>query len=241
MKRVCLLTGAGGLLGSALCAALAGDYHIVAAYRSVPPVAPSQDAELFDPVTPHAAVTENARRVFAVRADLASQDGIDRIVELALARYDRIDVVVNAAADVESMSSTIDPRQAADWAEQLRFNAAVPVQIAATVAHAFWRSDEHGNRRHRRNVVNVSSTAGLGAAPGIGRAFYGASKAALNVLTRQMAVEYRPLGVRVNAVAPTFFPQVVATDQVITSIRRLDVGRMSGQLVVLDGDGARCG
>jgi NAD(P)-dependent dehydrogenase (short-subunit alcohol dehydrogenase family) len=234
MKRVCLVTGANGTLGSAVCSSFARDFYIVAAYRSEAPLEPSQDSELFDPLVPRAAVAENDGRVFAVRADLASDGEIDRLVELALARYDRIDLIVNAAADMSGCPLT-DPRNADAWLGQLWLNAVVPVQVAARVAHAFWRSDEAGNRRHARNVVNVSSTAGLGGAPGTNRGFYGASKAALNVLTRQMAVEYRPLGVRVNAVVPTFFPEVVATNEVVDAIRRFDEGHLSGRLMILDG------
>lgn len=57
----------------------------------------------------------------------------------------------------------------------------------------------------RRSLVNIASTAGVGASPGIGA--YGASKAALINLTAQFAVELAP-AVRVNAVAPA----VVKTD-----------------------------
>ncbi|HEX5598854.1 MAG TPA: SDR family oxidoreductase [Micromonosporaceae bacterium] len=60
-------------------------------------------------------------------------------------------------------------------------------------AYRAWM-DEHGGA-----VVNVSSVAGLKPAPGIG--FYGATKAMLNHLTQELAVELGP-DVRVNAVAP---------------------------------------
>jgi 3-oxoacyl-[acyl-carrier protein] reductase len=49
-------------------------------------------------------------------------------------------------------------------------------------------------------IVNLTST--LGAAPSAGRGLYPASKAAVVALTRQMAVEFAPRGVRVNAVGP---------------------------------------
>lgn len=68
--------------------------------------------------------------------------------------------------------------------------------------HASWMS-EHGG-----SIVNVSSIAGLRAAPGIG--FYGASKAMLLHITAELAVELGP-GVRVNAVAPAVVKTAFAT------------------------------
>ncbi len=236
MSRVCLLTGAGGLFGNAWCGALASDYSIVAAYREVPPVIPTQEATLFDPVLPDSTVTESRDPVFAVQADLSSADEIDRLVELAMARFGRIDLVLNAAADVTTTSDTTDPRQIERWTEQLVMNALVPMQVAATVVQACWHGDEQGNRAHGRNVINMSSTAGLrGNPPTRGRAIYAASKLALNSITRRMALDYARFGVRVNAVAPTNFPQSVPTERVVEVVRDIDGGTMTGKLRVLDG------
>ena len=161
-RRVALVTGAGGLVGSALCESLAPTYDVVAAYRTEPPPLTRQDARLFDPLRPGAPVTENAHPVFAVRADLTDRDDVNRLVEVAVAHAGAVDLLVNNAADVLGASSLADPRLADQWAAQLLLNALSPVALAATLAHACWRGDERGNRRRRRNVVNVSSTAGLG-------------------------------------------------------------------------------
>lgn len=58
---------------------------------------------------------------------------------------------------------------------------------------------EQWMRQHGGSVVNVTSVAGMRPAPGIG--FYGASKAMLNYLTQELAIELAPR-IRVNAVAP---------------------------------------
>ena len=240
MTRVCLITGAGGLLGSAWCRAMADRYAIVAAYHSRPPTVPTQTARLVDPVAPRRPPPEAAHRVFAVQADLTEPAEIDRLVELALARFGRVDLLVNAAADVLTSAETTDPRLAETWARQLVLNTVVPMQLAAAVAHAFWRGHEAGNRARNRNVVNVSSTAGLpGVTPTRGRAVYAASKAALNVVTRRMAADYGRFGIRVNAVAPTNFPEVLPTEDVVRSLRRLDRGGMTGRVLVLDGERKR--
>ena len=238
-RRVALVTGAGGFVGSALCAALSPTHDVIAAYRTEPPPLTRQDAWLFDPLRPTVVLTENAHPVFAVRADLSDPDDVERLVEVSVAHSGMVDLLVNNAADVTGASSLADPRLADVWGDQLLLNALSPVALAAALAQACWRGDERGNRRRRRNVVNVSSTAGLGSTPGRGRGVYGASKAALNVLTRQMAVEYGLLGVRVNAIAPTFVPQVVTLEAVVAVVREIDGSRVSGQVLRLGADGAR--
>lgn len=112
-------------------------------------------------------------------------------------------------------------------------------------------------REHGGAVVNVSSIAGIGTAPGIG--FYGASKAMLNHITQELAVELGP-DVRVNAVAPGIVKTRFATalyegkeaevtanyplkrlgvpDDVGSAVSFLlsdDAGWMTGQVVVIDG------
>ena len=118
-------------------------------------------------------------------------------------------------------------------------------------AHRAWMG-EHGG-----SVVNVSSVGGLKPAPGIG--FYGASKAMLNHITQELAVELGPK-IRVNAVAPAVVKTKFATalyegkEQEVAStypMKRLgvpeDIGSvvafllsedaawLTGQIVVIDG------
>ena len=82
MKRVCLLTGAGGILGSAFCRRFADRYHIVGVYqRRHPPVA-SQLQRFVDPLAAAAPLPENQHPIFAVQADLLVGDvvGFQRAV-----------------------------------------------------------------------------------------------------------------------------------------------------------------
>jgi len=235
-KKVCLLTGASGRLGSAFCRAFGRRYHVAAVYRSNPPC-PCQDRWLVDPLAPRAAVPENAGAVFAVQADLAEDGDLDRVVEVVLARFGRIDVLVNAAA-YSFWSPVLETEDFADhlnW--HFHVNVTVPAKLAALVAHRFWRHREGENRHWNRNLINVSSTAGLHAYPGLGQAAYGASKAALNHLTRHLADEFGPLGVRVNALAPNSFPAIVSTETAAQGIARLAEGSMNGKILVLDRDG----
>ena len=93
-----MFTGASGTLGTAFCDLYASAYHIVAVYRRKPPSLSSQSQWFLDPLDSQMVQTrENA--IFAIQADLTDERDILRIVEVALARFDRIDLLVNAAVD----------------------------------------------------------------------------------------------------------------------------------------------
>jgi NAD(P)-dependent dehydrogenase (short-subunit alcohol dehydrogenase family) len=97
---------------------------------------------------------------------------------------------------------------------------------------------DQDNRKHNRNIVNVSSLAGSRVFAGRGQGVYAASKAALNQLTRHLASEFAVFGVRVNAVAPNSFPAIISTDSVAHAIARLDAESVTGRILALDAEAA---
>ena len=161
----------------------------------------------------HAAKTiEDAygRPVLTVAADVAEAADCERMIAATVESLGAVDILVNNAA-LFSVLPLID----ADAGEAARFfavNAIGPLNGAR--AFARWAI------AHQRGgaIVNVSSIAAGRPAPGLG--LYSASKAALESLTRTMAVEWAGKGVRVNAVAPGH----VATEGVLADLRtgRLD-------------------
>jgi NAD(P)-dependent dehydrogenase (short-subunit alcohol dehydrogenase family) len=235
-KRVCLLTGASGTLGTAFCRAHAADYEIAAVYRARHPEVASTVQRYIDPLTPGSELPENRHPVFAIRADLGKPGERERVVELALARFDTIDLVVNAA--VCSLWANMDSDTLANSVEaQFKLNVEAPFALSNLIARHYWRKLSDENARSNRNVVNISSLAALRVYPRLGQSVYAASKAALNQLTLHMAEEYRAFGVRVNAVAPNSFPSIVAVEDVVQTIRQLDLGDMNGKILVIDDDG----
>ena len=235
-KRVCLLTGASGRLGTAFCRRNASRYDIVAVYHSRFPQLVSQTSSLADPLAPEAELGENEHPVFTVQADLTCDDDVARLVEVALARFGRIDLLVNCAACSTRERALDQQLFPASLERHLATNVLAPARLALAVARAYWQNRPEENRTCNRNVVNVSSTAGLYVYPDLGQAAYGTSKAALNFLTTHLASEFRLLNVRVNATAPNTFPQLVPTRRVLDSIARLDQGQMTGEILLLDTD-----
>jgi NAD(P)-dependent dehydrogenase (short-subunit alcohol dehydrogenase family) len=235
-RRVCLLTGASGQLGSAFCAAYRDRYDIVAVYRRERPWLPSQDARVVDPLSPGTPVIENEHPIYALRADLLAQGAPRRVVEATLARYGRVDVIVNAAVAPVWAPMLGTMELANSVGQQFALAVDVPLRLATITAELSWQSDAARNRDYNRNIVNVSSVAALRVYRGSGQSVYAASKAAMNHLTAHMAVEFAPLGVRVNATAANSFPQLVSVARAVDAIRTLDTCTATGELLVVDGD-----
>lgn len=242
-QRVCLFTGASGRLGTAFCQRYADRYRIAAVYQSRPPSAPSQLAWPIDPLAGDAPALDHpppqTHPVFAIHADLRKPEELERVVELTLARFDRIDLLVNCAAYSIWGSLLNDDRALESLEQQLQMNVAVPLRLSMLVARRFWRDRAAENARRNRHIIHVSSMAGLQIYPDQGQAIYSASKAALNYLTMHMAQELRIINVRVNATAPNSFPHVITTESAADGLVRLDEGTANGKILVQDRDGER--
>ena len=119
--------------------------------------------------------------------------------------------------------------------KQFATNVLAPLNLSLVVARQYWATHLIENRILNRNIVNVSSVAGLRLYPGLGQSLYASSKAALNHLTVHMAVEFGAIGVRVNATAPNSFPSLVPTSRATDSIIRLDESSDTGVVVVVEG------
>lgn len=235
-RRVCLLTGAGGLLGNAFCRAYAAEYDIVAVCRRRAPEVPSQDEWFVDPLAPDTEPPENNARVYVVHADLEKGGQVERVVDIALARFGRVDLLVNAAGfGLWNARGLVDGDVLLDSLDQhMAVNVGIPLRFATRLAQRFWLHRDLENKAYNRNIVNVSSSSASRVYPG-GQAVYAASKAALNQLTRHLAAEFREFGVRANALAPTSFPKIISTESVAKAIARLDSDTVTGKVLLIDG------
>lgn len=238
-KKVCLFTGAGGALGEMFCRMFGAHYDIVAVLgRRVPQIV-TQHQWWIDPLMPDASLTENESRVFAVQADLNDDADMRRVVEVTLARFNRIDFLVNAAA-VAFWAPMLDGGRLLENAQQqFETNVMLPLRMSTLVADYFWKDREVENRQFNRSVVNISSLAGMYIFPGQGQSIYSASKAALNYLSMHMGDEFSDIGVRVNALAPNSFPSLIPTETAAEGVRRLAESDANGRILVMDVQGER--
>lgn len=177
-SRVALITGGASGLGRAIADRFAQEgAHIVIAD--------------IDGVRAEAAARDLQGR--AIETDITDPAAVERTVVFACEAFGRLDIMINNAG-VEALSAPIHECTLEDWG---RVNA---VNLNGTffgMKYALARMVAQGSG----TVVNIVSTAGLVGMPGLSP--YAASKAAVVNLTRAGALEYGPLGIRVNAVAPT--------------------------------------
>ncbi|MGD0076846.1 MAG: SDR family NAD(P)-dependent oxidoreductase [Candidatus Binataceae bacterium] len=143
------------------------------------------------------AVARAGRECVAIEADLHSVDGARRAGELALKHSPHWDILVNNAG-IAKVAPLLQL-----GAEDLEATFAVNLRAALILSQLLV---PQMIRRSAGKIVNVSSIGAFIGTPGLGA--YAASKAALNQLTRTMAVEWGPHNIQVNAVCPT----IVLTD-----------------------------
>jgi NAD(P)-dependent dehydrogenase (short-subunit alcohol dehydrogenase family) len=176
---VCIVTGAGSGIGRTVAVRCAQrGMALVLVGRRRPPLEATRDAA-------------PGSRSAVVDVDVSADGAPDRIVGAALDAFGRIDVVVNNAA-VAPVAALRDS-DAALLADTLRVNAIAPAQLVRAAWPALCAAPAG-------RVVNVSSMATIEPFPGF--TAYAMSKAAIESLTRSIAVEGADAGVRAFSVAP---------------------------------------
>lgn len=179
--KVAWVTGAGGI-GAAIADGLAGAGATVAIT--------DVSHEAIDRVRGRLAAHGHAG--LAVVADLASKGDVDAAADRVVAELGRLDILVNAAGITQRGDSV-------DYAEALWSRI-----LGVNLSGAFFACQAAGRHMLRQGgggaIVNVTSIAGevgIATTPA-----YCASKAGLANVTRALALEWAPHGIRVNAIAP---------------------------------------
>lgn len=194
----------------------------------------------------------------ALQADVSSPDDCARVVATVLEQFGGVDVLVNNAG--VSWGAPAEAMPLEKWNAVLATNLTGAFLMARAVAGPM-RTRGHGS------IINIVSVAGLVGTPaGVMDAVgYSASKGGLVSLTRDLAVKWAGDGIRVNAVAPGFFPTRMSEpllaangERIIASIPMGRVGTegelkgavlylasrassyVTGQVLVVDGGLSAC-
>lgn len=182
--KVAVVTGGGGGLGSAISLGLAG------AGADVVPV------DLTDESTSALAskIESLGRRTMRAAMDAADPEEVDAFVEALLGRMGRVDILINCVG--MTIKKPILELSVDQWNAVQDANLKAVYITGSAVARAM--KDQDGG-----SIVNMAS---MGSFVGIRTsAPYCAAKGGVLQLTKVMAQEWAPYGIRVNAIAPGFF------------------------------------
>jgi NADP-dependent 3-hydroxy acid dehydrogenase YdfG len=181
--KVAVVTGGGSGIGQATAAALAGEGATVILAGRRPELLQQTVAEL----------TAAGATAVAAPVDVSDAEGVRRVVDDVVARWGRVDVLVNSAGvnvprrDLASLS--VD-----DWETVVRINLTGTFLMTQAIL-PIMRTQRSGT------VVNVSSIAGYRAMALTGPA-YNAAKAGVNAFTESINIADRRHGIRACAVCP---------------------------------------
>ncbi|AMW13884.1 SDR family NAD(P)-dependent oxidoreductase [Streptomyces sp. TG1A-60] len=180
--RAVIVTGAGSGIGRATAIAFAarGAHVAVADLNAEGAAAVVKEIE------------QAGGSAVAVVGDLSDQSVVDAVVDTTLKSFGSIDVLVNNAGIMDSMSAVADVSDA-EWERLIRINLTAPFLLTRAAL-------PHMLQAGRGSIMFTASEASLrGSAAG---AAYTAAKHGIVGLTKSLAVMYRSSGIRANAIAP---------------------------------------
>lgn len=177
-NKVAIITGAGAGIGE------------VTACRFVEEGARVVLAD-YDGAAAEAVAARFGDKAIAVSADISKESDARKISERAAEAFGAIDIVVNNAANFTTFSVEDATRE--NWEKVLGVNV-----IGTALVSKF--AIPHLKMRGRSAIVNLSSQSGIIAQPNF--ATYNSSKGAILTMTRCMALDLAPFGIRVNSVCP---------------------------------------
>jgi NAD(P)-dependent dehydrogenase (short-subunit alcohol dehydrogenase family) len=182
-ERVAIVTGASSGLGAGFARTLAG--------RGAKVIAAARRADALE------RLAAEVPGVQGVACDITEAGDRERLVASALEHHGQIDVLVNNAGRSSGPADENDDLAAFDRVLELNVSAlfALTQRVAASMLE-----------RGSGSIVNISSMFGQVAAAPLPEPAYVTSKAAVNGLTRELASQWAAQGVRVNAIAPGWFP-----------------------------------
>ena len=179
--KVAVVTGGGKGIGKAIALGLAecGAKLILAA----------RNLEELEKVAEE--IKKNGGEAAPVATDLMVNDQISALVESTMKAYGRVDILVNNAA--RSFMRPLMELREDGWDKIFGVNCKAVFLLSRELAKIM--ADQGGGR-----IVNITTVGAVRGGAGMG--VYHASKAALSMLTKCMAVEWAPLNINVNAVGP---------------------------------------
>ncbi len=202
-QRVALVVGGARGIGASTSDAFVASDHAVA-IADLERRASTELAERLDP---------SGRRVLGLGVDVTDRESVDAMMADVVTRFGRLDALVDCAG-------IIDPHPSAEvtdeaWHRMLAVHLDGTFRCARAAYPALVASGGG-------TIVNIASIAAHVGVPG--RLSYTAAKGAIEAMTRTLAVEWAPAGIRVNAVAPGYTSTELVQQAIGTG--RLDIDEL---------------
>jgi 3-oxoacyl-[acyl-carrier protein] reductase len=142
-----------------------------------------------DGATQLAAETGNAR---GLKGDVTNRSDIDQAIQLATEAFGRLDIVVNNAGWTHRNKPILE-------VSEEEFDRIYDINVKS-IFHMVRAVVPLMSKQGGGSIINIGSTAGIRPRPGL--TWYNASKGAVNLVSKSLAVELAPLKIKVNCVAP---------------------------------------
>lgn len=200
--KLAIVTGAGRGIGKAISLVFAeAGADIVAVARSVEQIEVTA-----------AEVQRLGRRAIAIPADVTKTDQVERMVEKTISEFGKIDILVNNAGMIHLKPLVPLPGvKLSGWQRVRDLDTAMSEEewhltMDANLSSVFLCTravGPHMIKQRKGKIINISSRNAISGDPY--RLHYNTSKAAVNMFTRCLAVEWAPFDINVNAIGPGAF------------------------------------
>ncbi len=210
MKKSAIITGGSGDIGSAVCKALAAKgYNIIVNYNKNKNKADALSSSL----------RLLGCEAYAFKADVSNKKEVFDMMNFALEKFGRIDLLVNNAGKsyIDTITSLEDEKAEEIFSVNLKGTYLCCKEASKIMVH-----------QKCGKIINISSMWGdIGASCEVA---YSASKAGINGLTKALAKELALSGITVNAVSPgliaTKMNETVSTDDLNSFVEEIPLGRI---------------
>jgi acetoacetyl-CoA reductase len=210
-KRIALVTGATGGLGTAMCEQLAKDgYHVVGNYRS------KEKADAWN-----AEMKSKGFNIELYEGDVCSFESMGTMMQAIEAQLGKIDILVNNAGITRD--GRLAKMSLEDWNEVINTNLN---SVFNTTRHVINGMIE----RKFGRIINISSVNGQRGQ--FGQTNYSAAKAGMHGFTKTLAMEVAKYGITVNTISPGYIgtDMVMAVPEKVREqiVAQIPVGRLGG-------------